>query len=361
VAAWAGWPAPRAAAEVMFSGSGALDYRAFMGALPADTTSASALGKNSLVLELAHKTVVDLSDRLSASVKVCFGCHGVEVDQGHAELHLARYANLRIGRINVPVGEFNTRHDPANYTTPSKPLPYAMGDLLFYEPNELNLGVVPTPYSDNGIELFGSIWFGDVLALDYTFYAVKGFAGENDLDFEESRKYFDNNATPAVGGRLVASVGPFSLGVSAGGGAYDAHDSLRYYLAGAEAYLHLGPFVLRGEWIIRRTEIDPTAEGYPVPPARNHFDKSGFYGQLDWEPREWLSLIYRFDGLRREGPVLPGSRFLSPLAEIFRHTGALAIRPWGGVLLKSGYELWTFSGLPVPLQHVVRVAVIYSY
>src|SRR5207245_2072943 len=110
----------------------------------------SSIGIDSLVFELASKMVVDVSDRLNVTVKICFGCHGIEVDQGYAELHLSDALNLRLGRINVPVGEFNTRHDPANYTTPSKPLPYAMGDMLYYGRDDFNLGVVPTPYSDDG-------------------------------------------------------------------------------------------------------------------------------------------------------------------------------------------------------------------
>ena len=46
---------------------------------------------------------------------------------------------------------------PAPKGLPSKPLPYAMGDMLFYRPSELNLGVLPTPYVDNGVEVFGTL------------------------------------------------------------------------------------------------------------------------------------------------------------------------------------------------------------
>jgi hypothetical protein len=352
--------APARAVDVTFAGSGALDYRAFAGHRPPGSDLPSAIGTESLVFELAQKLIVDVSPRMSATVKICFGCHGIEVDQAFAELHLTDSVNFRIGRINVPVGEFNTRHDPANYTAPSKPLPYAMGDMLYYGRDDFNLGVVPTPYVDDGIEVFGSVAMGEVL-FDYSVYGVKGFAGQNDLDFAASRRFADNNLTPAVGGRAVLSVGPVSIGGSIGGGNYDAHDELAYFLFGGEAYARWGPFVLRGEYIARRTDINPKLPGYRFAIRETYIIKEGYYGQLDWELGENLSLIYRFDALNRNGVPLPGSRIDEVFAGIQRHTGAVALRPWGGVLLKAGYERWLFSGVPFPDQHVVRVGVIYSY
>src|SRR5262252_655579 len=102
---WVALGTPRAslAADVTFAGSGALDYRAFT---PAGTESPSSIGINSMVLELSHKTVVEVSQRLGVTVKLCFGCHGIEVDQGYGELHLSDWLNLRVGRFNVPMGEF---------------------------------------------------------------------------------------------------------------------------------------------------------------------------------------------------------------------------------------------------------------
>jgi len=298
---------------------------------------------------------VDITERMSVSVKMCFGCHGVEVDQAYAELHLHDAFNVRIGRFNVPIGEFNVRHDPANYLTPSKPLPYAMGDMLHYTRDEFNLGVVPTPYSDDGIEIFGGVQLGEGVLLDYTVYAVKGFAGQNDLDFAASRRFTDNNSTPAGGVRLVASLGPVSIGT------YDARDNLFYYIAGGEAYARVQKLVLRGEYIVRRTDIDTTVPGYQFQIKEPYFLKHGWYGQVDWEPEEHVSLIYRFDGLRRSGIPLPDSTLDEVFTGVVRHTAAVAARPWGGVLLKAGYEWWTFSGTRFPDAQVVRVGVVYSY
>jgi hypothetical protein len=353
-------PARALAVDFTMAGSGALDYRVFSPSGAAAQTPA-LVGIDSLVFELSHKVVVEVSERMSVSLKVCVGCHGFEVDQGYAELHLLDALNLRVGRFNVPIGEFNARHDPANYTAPSKPLPYAMGDMLYYGIDAFNLGIVPTPYSDDGLEVFGSTWIAERLLVDYTAYAVKGFAGQNDLDFAASRRFRDNNSSPAFGGRLVASAGPISIGGSAAAGTYDRADELWYYVFGGELYARWGRLVLRGEYIVRRTDIDRTATGYKFVIKEPYFLKTGYYGQLDWNLTEWLTLIYRVDGLRRSGIPLPGSLIDNDLAEILRNTGALALRPWGGFLVKGGYERWTFSGVPFPDQNVVRVGIVYSY
>jgi len=151
------------------------------------------------------------------------------------------------------------------------------------------------------------------------------------------------------------------LGGSVAGGTYDNQDNLAYYIFGGELYARVRPFVLRGEYIVRRTDIDRNAPGYQFVIKEPYFLKIGYYAQIDWEINEWLSLIYRFDGLRREGIPLPGSRIDQEVAQILRSTAAVALRPWGGVLLKADLEWWAFSGVPFPDQPVVRVAVIYSY
>lgn len=354
-------PGVSSAGRYLLTGSGSLDHREFIGADSRRPATPSSIGIDGTTLELAQKLVVDVSPTVNVNVKVCFGCHGVEVDQGYGEFQFNELLNLRVGRINVPVGEFNVRHDPANYTTPSKPLPYAMGDMLHY--GELNLGIVPTPYSDNGIELFGSLWIAHRLQLDYTVYAVRGLPGDNDLSFIEARRVQDNNHTPAIGGRAVATWGQFSLGGSLGGGYYDRADKLRYLFYGVEAYWRGGPFVFRGELIYRLTDFDLTAPGYlyVINPDEPYFLKLGYYAQLDWQATEWLTLIYRADGLNRLGMPLPGSGIDQQFAAILRHTAAASLRLDKNLLLKLGYEYWLFRGTPFENEHVGRLALVYSY
>ncbi|MFZ5468917.1 MAG: hypothetical protein ACOZIN_05705 [Myxococcota bacterium] len=353
---------PALAVGFQFAGSGAADYRAYVGQQSKQLSTplgANSIGISSLTLEVANKVVVDVAKGVNINVKMCFGCHGLELDQGYAEIQANDYFNVRLGRINVPVGEFNVRHDPANFTTPSKPLPYVMGDMLFYGQEQFNLGVIPTPYSDNGVEVFGSAWLFRKVQLDYSVYAVKGLVGTNDIDFKQTRAYPDNNATPAVGARAVASVGPFALGGSVGGGYYDKDQQLRYALYGADFYGKWNRFVLRAEAIVRRTDWDPTQE-YLYERREGYFLKVGYYGQLDFELNPEWTFVYRFDGLSRRGMPLPSSP-LTDRADITRHTAAVAVRLGGNVLLKGGYENWRFSGVPYENQHAGRLVLVYSY
>src|SRR5205814_2003031 len=158
--------------------------------------------------EVALKLAVDVSERLSANVKACHGCHGFELPMAYFDYRLADELNVRVGRFSPTFGAFNLRHDPANHATSSKPLPYDMGRML--RKAEWNLGVIPSPFPDNGVEVNGTHWFGEGAQTDYAVYAVSGFkaSGQStDLDWTQSYSrnayVVDNNGSPAFGGRLA--------------------------------------------------------------------------------------------------------------------------------------------------------------
>ena len=109
--------------------------------------------------ELSLKVAVDLTDHVSANVKLCYGCHGVEVGMAFVDLRVADELNFRVGRFTPAFGDFPLRHDPANHRTSDKPLPYDMGRMLRLR--EWNMGVLPAPYVDQGIEINGTHWFGE--------------------------------------------------------------------------------------------------------------------------------------------------------------------------------------------------------
>ena len=175
------------------------------------------------VAEASLKVAVDFHENVSVEVKVCFGCHGFEVDMAYFDIVPADELAIRVGRFNPSFGEFPVRHDPANHRTVDKPLPYDMGRMLRLR--EWNLGVLPSPYVDTGVEVSGVRWFGDQFQLSYAGYVVTGFQGDRDgfdFDFRQSRSlyYIDNNLRPAVGGRLAFNVdfGPAaSMSVGASG------------------------------------------------------------------------------------------------------------------------------------------------
>src|SRR4029077_10699995 len=158
-------------------------------------------------LEANEKVSIDVSEHLSANVKVCFGCHGFELDMAYADYRFADELNLRVGRFSPAFGGFNLRHDVANHKRSKKPLPYDMGRMLRLR--AWNLGVLPSPFPDNGIEVGGTHWFGDTTQFDYAVYAIEGFktnqAHPLDFPFGLSRMpyYGDKNSRPAVGGRLA--------------------------------------------------------------------------------------------------------------------------------------------------------------
>lgn len=348
---------PAHAFDATFAGSAAIDYRFISGDNP--PTNPSPIGISGLTFEVAQKVVAEVGHGVSFSVKACGGCHGLELDQGFGELRLKPFFNVRAGRLNVPFGEFTVRHDPANFTTPSKPLPYAMGDMLWYDRSGFNLGVVPAPWVDNGIELFGSLSLSATTQLDYSVYVIKGLAGDNDIDFARSRQYLDNNRTPGFGARLVLTGEDWAVGGSFSAATYDPKDTLWYAMAGIDLYLRLGPIVLRAEAVGRRTDLDPTAT-YAFEPRDLWFVKAGWYAQADWVIAEVVTLVLRSDGLQRWGLPLPGSA-LEPVAGMQRQTFAVLGRVHEHFALKADYELWTVQGAPFTMRHVVRVGLVAGY
>jgi len=348
--------APAAAFDAIFSGSAAVDYRLVSGNTALQNPS--PLGINGLTFEVAQKIVAEVGHGVSFSIKACGGCHGIEIDQGYGELRLKPFFNVRAGRLNVAFGEFSMRHDPANFSTPSKPLPYAMGDMLQYGRDGFNLGIVPAPWVENGVEIFGSLPVGP-LSLDYAVYVVRGLVGDNDIDFARSRNYLDPNKTPGFGARVVLTGDDWAVGGSFSAGTYDPRDLLWYAMAGVELYLRFGPVVIRGEALGRRTDLDPTAS-YSYQVRDTWFLKAGWYGQVDWSPTDWLTVILRSDGLHRWGLPLPGSA-LEPSAGVLRQTVAVLARIHENFAVKLDYELWTFSGAPFETRHVGRLGVVAGY
>ncbi len=352
-------PAWAALDNVILGGSASLDYRYISGDNP--PTNPSLLGINALGLEVAAKAVIDIGHGVSFTVKACGGCHGLELDQAYGEAMVRDFFNVRAGRINPSFGEFNQRHDPSNYTTPSKPLPYAMGDMLFYTPKGFNLGIVPSPYVENGLEIYGTLPFGGSVQLDYALWGAKGLAGANDFDFAYGRRYLDNNRLPALGARLVLSGAEWAFGGSVSGGTYDDADKLTYVMGGAELYFRVGILKFRGELLARRTQLDRTAPGYAFTLIDDWFLKLGWYGQIDLDVHPRFTIVLRSDGLHRFGEPIPGSDIVSTSAGMQRQTLALLLRLSGNFAVKADYELWTFGGIAFETRHVARAAVVFGY
>jgi hypothetical protein len=352
------------AIERNFAGSAQLDY--FL--VPAEPSTPARTTFDGFTAEVALKLAVDVSDHLSANVKMCHGCHGFELPMAYFDYRVRDELNFRIGRFSPSFGAFNVRHDPANHATSSKPLPYDMGRML--RMHEWNLGVIPSPFPDNGIEIGGTHWFGDRAQMDYAVYAVSGFKadeGAPDIEWQHSTSLYgqlqDNNGRPAGGARwaLTLKLGDandVSGGASVMYGTYDPENRVAYLIAGVDMAARLGRTQIRFEYLMRRqsflndgsmTYKEPIAIG-----AIQVFDKHGAYLEIERAMSDSLTLVARADGLYRVGNE-PTNSLLPTRAAIFRYTGGATLAVIPGWRVKASAELWAFSDDP-PIHQDLELA-----
>jgi hypothetical protein len=347
------WPASARALDRTFAGSVQLDENV---APMEPSTNAGTQSFYGFTAELSGKLAVDLSEHVSANVKVCYGCHGFETDMAYFDLRVNDELNFRVGRFSPSFGAFNLRHDPANHKLADKPLPYDMGRML--RMRDWNLGVLPSPLPDNGVEVDGAHWFGETAEIEYAAYAVSGFkAGQGalDIDFVQSHSgslyYVDNNNLPAGGGRVAMTLklGPgtdLSYGASGMYGTYDPQNKLAYGIFGADAWLRFGRTNIRAEWLVRRQTFDTSNQAalkYTVPPTGgDFFVKHGAYLEMETPLGSGVDGIVRVDGLLRLGNIAASSP-LSSQATVLRYTVGTSIVIARGVRLKLSPELYQFN------------------
>lgn len=337
---------PALAAEgVLFSGSAYVDYWGI------PDSAAASRSPQSFAPATSIKIGIDINDDLSFSAKACIGCHGIDLEHVALDYQPKPWFNVQAGRIAVPFGDFSNRVDPSSYKTASPPLLYDMGRMAYGTRSAMNLGVLPLPYVDTGALVYGMRWFGERVQLWYGAWAVAGLRGSNDLDWMAMRSipYNDNNREPSGGGRLVLSfssdpgrlVGDSNVGASYTGGRYDKEARLWYHVVGADATFRIWRLVVRGEWAMRRTDLDAGASGYPYALEDAWFRKEGFYGEVELPLARTLAGVYRYEELRRTGAPLPGSiAELTPDSRMTRHTAGLVVTPASAIFLKLSWEYW---------------------
>lgn len=341
--------------EVNFAGSAQLDYLA----VPTRGV-ARGLTFDGFTTELSLKLSADLTDAVSMNVKTCFGCHGFEVGQAFADVRIDRAFNIRVGRFTPQFGDFPLRHDPANHKTSDKPLPYDMGRMLRLR--EFNMGVLPAPHVDNGIELFGSVEISESLDFDYAVSVFGGLRGSSDgvdLDFIQSRSpalyYVDNNSTPSVAGRvgIAARFEPgvsLKIGGSAMWGLYDPDNELDYLLVGVDLSLRVHAFRLYAEYLIRRTKMglgdSPQTRFLYGPGSDGTYDpymlKDGWYVTGEVIASDLVEIVARFDGLRRLGNVTTASSLRSE-SMVLRYTAGVNFVIERVVRVKLSAQFYDFS------------------
>jgi hypothetical protein len=353
--------------ERNFAGSVQLDYMA----IPTESLGRK-LALDAATVEVSLKVTQDFGEQMSASIKLCVACHGIEVGMAYFDLRVADELSFRVGRFTPQFGAFPIRHDPANHRTSDKPLPYDMGRMLRL--TDWNMGVLPSPWVDNGVELSGAHFFTEGVQLDYAAYAVLGPRAGNDAsDFEYklSRSgeayYVDNNSRPSLGARvalnLVQQTTAVTAGLSAMAGTYDPENKLRYEIAGADLAVQFARIFLRTEYLLRRTDMalgtDPSARFKYGPGKNGRYDpsflKHGFYAELELPVTDRIDAIVRWDGLRRQGNVLRTSELRSDSA-LLRYTVGGSIRLRGATRIKVSGEAYDFSDFQDEIAIHVAVA-----
>ena len=344
-----------------FAASAQLDYHFVPGSVD---RRARSIVFDGMTVETAFKVAVDLSDHLSINAKICYGCHGVETDMLYLDYRVRDELNFRIGRFSPSFGNFNIRHDPANQRLSDKPLPYDMGRMLRLR--EWNMGVLPSPFPDNGLEISGTHWFGEKVQLDYAAYMVSGFKGDKtstDLDFVQSRSgnlyYVDNNGRPSFGGRTavtakLGAAGDATLGASGMYGTFDPDNKRRYLILGTDLTFRIYRTNLRFEYLMRRQEMDvgdPSRFKYVVPAVGgDFFVKHGAFAEIEQPLSKDVDLVGRVDGMYRVGNVLAAST-LQARSAVLRYTLGTAFTIERGFRLKVSSEFWTFSDRGVENSH----------
>lgn len=300
------------------------------------------LGEFSLSGRVTHR-----SSGLGASLRACWGCHGLELEEAALDWRPVSVFHLRAGRMPIAAGSFNERHDFNTRRTISKPLTRIMGNMVRGE--QFNLGVMPAPYVDNALNTGLDFDFGAAgLSLDtFVMAGLKGSSLGNDIDFERSREFVDVNDEPGLGAALGLELPLLSLNFSYLWGNYDPDARRSYNIASVDARLRLGPVTIEAELAFRETEYnDPAARG-----GEGHFQKLGWWLMADWQIIGGLHLTAAADALYVTN-IFVGDFGLTPnptLAvtdqhnRIVRITGGVTYVTYGGLMFRVNAEFWDFS------------------
>lgn len=282
---------------------------------------------------------------VSANLRVCWGCHGLELEEATFQWRPVEFFVVRAGRMNVHAGSYNARHDFNARPTISKPLTRGMGNMV--RQAEFNQGVLPAPYVDNGINLALDLDFGaGSLRLDG--FVLTGLEGTgNDIDFDRSRDFPDNNAEPSLGAALGLELPVLSLNLAYLWGNYDADARRSYQIASADLRAHLGPVTIDAEVAWRQTQH--TRAGSPG--GEDQFWKWGWWVQVGWQVIGGLHITGAVDSLAVKDMYLAGFGLTPDPAfavtddnnRIVRGTLGVSYTTVGGVLLRLNGEYWEFS------------------
>jgi hypothetical protein len=272
---------------------------------------------------------------------------------------------FRAGRIPVPFGGFSRRTSPSHVESATKPLPYIMGGMVQQE--RFNMGIVPTPFIDNGAGMTGTFWVSKSAKVSVETAVVRGLKGFSaDIDFETTRDFADNNGEPAVAARVLFTADPVTTGASVAWGRYDVESDLDYVMGSVELQIRFGDWSLRLEGIVRETDYftpDAFSPGRDLETSR----RSAYIVQVDGPVAEGWRAFVLHDYMRVEDIFLsPGGPIAvsSPLTtddsnSILRVAGGVVYSLRAGFQIKGSVEYWDPSDFERAI--VLHLGVVAEY
>ena len=234
-------------------------------------------------------------------------------------------AEVKVGRFIVPFGAFSSMVHPGSMRTVSNPLMYDMGRRV----DRSIRPVLMLPFSDEGVDLQFAFAASNDWVATVDLFAVNGLQGNaSGINFNTSRRYYDNNRRPDYGGRMTVGNNKMRLGFSAMAGAISDDpfdDPARYQMIGWDAIARPNEklrfyfeYAQRRNFALTASDLDGFTSGYV---AETEYRL--------WKP---LSFVARLDNLER--------RFTGGDEEIDRATWGFNVATPGGSLLLLNHEHW---------------------
>jgi hypothetical protein len=296
------------------------------------------VGEFALSARVAHR-----ESGVSATVRTCWGCHDLALEEASFQWQPWDFMTVRAGRLSVNAGGAATRHDFAGRRTITKPLTRIMGNMP--RQREFNHGVLPMPYVDNGVSVGAGHYFGR-FGIHGEAMVLKGLQGFGpDIDFIASRRFRNNNREPALAARMTFDAPHVSTTVFYTWGKYDADARRSYHIASADTRIRAGPLTIEAEFAARQTEFtDPDGD-------KDDFLKYGWWARGTWQVIEPLYLVGAVDAMYVRGIFLsnngPTTNEALAVADdnnrVVRYTVGAGFTLPGGVMLRATGEYWDFS------------------
>ena len=305
---------------------------------------------------------------VSARVTGCTTCHqsgepegrGIEIVEAAFRFDINRAlgtsgaaieASIDGGRILVPFGAFSTQSNPAAYRTVARPLIYNMGQGV--DRSDVGPAVLPMPYSDEGFLVHLKAPLTSSITADFDAYVVNGLQGTLDVDFYQSRAYYDNNGDPALGGRLSIGTPSLALGFSGMSGNMESGGGgvlgrLGYEILGLDLTARIGRRLRLTAEVARRRNDQVTFLS-ATPRGKSNVDGYVLEADILLLEDRGISLITRLDSLRYDATVAPITSSLSNNFRTDRFTWGFEFAAWGASSLMLNHEHWS---MPAGLSSV---------